>query len=138
MLEASERKHLALSGIQVDYDAIRIEGELRFEEAQLTAIYRRLGTLGADRDAARWYQPGRRAELDRHIDQVLANGRRTRARLDRLRAELERRPQQTRPLSVRADDPLAAFEPSHDRTLLRVPRERPHEHTRDRDFGLER
>ncbi len=138
MLEASQRKHLALSGITVDHDAIRIEEELRREQARLEDIDRRLAALGADREDARWFQSGRRAELDRRIDEVLDNGRRTRGRIDRLRAELEQRPTQTKPLAMRAADPLTEFEPSHERDALRAARERRREQARDRDLGLER
>jgi hypothetical protein len=134
MLEASRGKQLALSRIRADRDEVRIEDEIRREEARLEAIERRLEALGADRETARWYQRGRRADLDRHIDQVRDNRRRTRAAVDRLRAELDERPRQPLPLSMRAGDPLGAFRPSEARTAPRQARER----APDRNLGLER
>jgi hypothetical protein len=138
MLEASRSKHLALNGIHVERDAVWIEEELRREKSRLETIDRRLDALAADRDAARWYQPGRRAELDSHIDEVIDNRRRTRARADRLRDKLEARPTQPKLRSMRAGDPLVAFERSDKGLALSAARERRREQTRDRDLGLER
>ena len=53
-------------------------------------------------------------------------------------AELEQRPAEARPLSVRAVDPLTDFEPTDERDALRAARERRREQARDHDHGLER
>jgi Ti-type conjugative transfer relaxase TraA len=133
MLAASREQHLALNGMKRDHVAERLVGELRCEEACLAGIEQRLKALRDDYRAARWYQRGRRAEVERRIDGALGDRRRSVGEVERLRSELERRPAAREPSCWRATDPLVAFQPS-----ARVTRELRLERTRDHDFGVER
>ncbi len=133
MLAASRAQHLALNGTKPDHGADRLADELRREEARLARIGQQLEAQREEHRDTRWYQRGRRVEVERRIDGALDEQRRSRAQVERLRSELERRQVARQPSCWRASDPLAAFEAS-----ARLTRERRLERSRDRDFGVER
>jgi conjugative relaxase-like TrwC/TraI family protein len=127
MLGESRAQHLALNGIQPD----RLVHEL---QARLDGIEHRLEALRYERDATRWYQSSRRAEVERRIEIANRDRRRTLDDVGRLRAELDRRQVREEPSFQRARDPLAAVERSAGARVPRVGRER----SVDRGVGMER
>jgi conjugative relaxase-like TrwC/TraI family protein len=134
MLEVSRAQHLALNGISTDHRATRLADDLRREETGLAAIEQRLGVLRDKLEAVRWYQSGRRAEVERLFEAAQRDQRLSLGTVEQLRTELERRPTRQEPVCRRAGDPLAAFE----RPTAQAARQRRLERARDRDLGLER
>lgn len=120
-----------------DHHADRLADQLRRETARLAWIEQRLDSLRDEHGDARWYQPGRRAEVERRMEGALAAWRRSRADVERLRSEFERRPPSREPRCWRASDPLAALQPPAE-IARRIARERRLERSLDRDIGLER
>jgi ATP-dependent exoDNAse (exonuclease V) alpha subunit len=134
MLDESRAQHLALEAIQ----AGRFVHELQRAQTRLAGIEQRLETLRDDREATRWYQSGRRAEIDRRIGTANRDLRGALDDVGRLRVELDRLPAREEPSFRRANDPLVAFERSTGVRVSRVSHERRPDRSPHRDHGLER
>lgn len=112
MLEASRAEHLALHGAAEDeLRPLLLE---RIEEtakrvADANGALERLATRRAD---TRWYERGRRAEIDRALADQIGAREQWQEQVDRLVAELAERPEPSRPELWRARDPLARLDPA--------------------------
>jgi Ti-type conjugative transfer relaxase TraA len=112
MLEASRAEHLALHGV--------IQDELRpllleqIEQAASTVgdIDAAIERLGAESAQTRWYERGRRAELDRTVADHRIARERWQHQHDRLVDELAERPNSHPPELWRARDPLTRLDPA--------------------------
>jgi Ti-type conjugative transfer relaxase TraA len=112
MLAASRAEHLALHGvIQDELRPLLLE---RIEETARTvadadAALERLAERRAD---TRWYERGRRAEIDRAVADQLDVREQWQEQVDLLTAELAERPDPDRTELWRARDPLARLDPA--------------------------
>jgi ATP-dependent exoDNAse (exonuclease V) alpha subunit len=129
MLRDSRVERLALHGVAPDHVAERLEEEIRHAGQQLAEADARLVVAHHDREHLRWYDRGRRRDLDLRIQHQLRTRDHWQQRVGRLNRELKARPDVVAPSVARAIDPLESFQ--------RAP-ERVRRQQRQRDIGLER
>ena len=134
MLEDSRAEYLALHGVVQDGLRPLLREQIEQAASNVGDIDDAIERLGAQRAGTRWYERGRRAEIDRAVAEDCIARDRWQYEHDRLVAELAERPDPSRPELWRARDPLARLDPAA---------ELGHEHarhrslTRDDGFGMD-
>ena len=112
MLEASRAEHLALHGVIEDELRPLLREQIEQAASNVGDIDAAIERLGAQRAGTRWYERGRRAEIDRAVADHRIARERWQHQHDRLTAELAERPDPHRPELWRARDPLARLDPA--------------------------
>jgi len=132
MLEASRAEHLAMHG--ASHDELRPVLLEQIEQAakSVTHVDAAIETLTVRRAGTRWYEPARRAKLDRAVAEHRTTREQRQHQLDRLTAELAEHPDPHRPSLWCAHDPLARLGPS---AALGREHTRQRALTRDDDLG---
>ncbi len=128
MLEASRAEYLALHGVVQDGLRPLLREQIEQAASNVGDIDDAMERLGAQRAGTRWYERGRRAEVDRAVADHLGAREQWQDQLDRLTAELAERPDSSRPELWRAHDPLARLDPAA---------ELGREHARQRSLALD-
>jgi hypothetical protein len=134
MLDASRAEHLALHGAAEDeLRPLLLEriDETATTVADADAVLER---LAARRAQTRWYERGRRAEIDRAIVDQFGVREQWQQQVDRLTAELADRPDARRPELWCARDPLARLDPAAE---LGREHARHRSLSRDDDLGMD-
>ena len=109
MLDDSRAEHLALHGLTLDQVAEAVGEDLDRARAELDEVETRLAALHDERDQTRWYQRGRREEIDGVLAGHVRAQSHWRERVDELQQQLAERPEPPEPPGLwRAADPLAA------------------------------
>jgi hypothetical protein len=112
MLEASRAEYLALHGVVEDGLRPLLREQIEQAASNVGDISDAIERLGAQRAGTRWYERGRRAEIDRAVADDRIARERWQHEHDRLVAELAERPDPSRPELWRARDPLARLDPA--------------------------
>jgi hypothetical protein len=132
MLEASRAEHLALHGVIQDELRPLLREQIEQAASNVGDIDDAIERLRAQRAGTRWYERGRRAEIDCAVaDDRIARDR-WQHEHDRLVAELAERPDPYRPELWRARDPLARLDPTAEQVRERA---RQRSLARDDDLG---
>ena len=112
MLQASRAEHLALHGMAEDELLPVLREQIEKAASNVGNIDATLDRLEVERAGTRWYERGRRGEIDRAVADHLGARERWQGQHDRLTAELGERPDPDRPELWRARDPLARLDPA--------------------------
>jgi hypothetical protein len=134
MLEASRAEHLALHGAIEDELQPLLREQIEQAASNVCDIEATLERLGVERAGTRWYDRGRRGEIDRAVADHLDARERWQEQHDRLTAELADRPDPRRPELWRGRDPLARSDPAAE---LGREHARQRSLARDDDLGMD-
>lgn len=109
MLDDSRAEHLALHGLNRDHVSEALADDLDRAHTDLDEVEQRLAALHDEREQTRWYERGRRAEIESIIEGHTRAQTYWRGRIDDLHERLDDRPPPAEPPSLwRAADPLSA------------------------------
>jgi hypothetical protein len=134
MLESSRAEHLALHGVIEDELRPRLREQIEQAASNVGDIDAAIERLEAQRAGTRWHERGRRAEIDRAVAHQLGAREQSQKQVDRLTAELAKRPDRARPELWCARDPLARLDPAAE---LGREHARHRSLTRDDGFGID-
>ena len=129
MLAKSGAKHLASSAASHDDRRDSVADELEHAQRRSARSGSELNALRVEHVQTRWYQRGRRADVEKLIGNCIRDQRVWRSETLRLTNELAQRPSPRQPELRRGRDPLAELAPAHE--LERAS-------SREHDIGLER
>jgi Ti-type conjugative transfer relaxase TraA len=133
MLKASRAEHLALHGVAEDEPRPLLREQIEQAASSVGDIDAAIERLEAQRAETRWYERGRRTEIDRVLADHFGARERWDHGHDRLVAEYAERPEPNRPELWRARDPLARLDPAAE-----LAREHTRQRTLARDDGFGR
>jgi len=113
MLRDSRAEHLAIHGAAPDHLRPRLEEQLEQANAHLGICGVEIEDLERQREQTRWFERGRRAELDRIVEGHRAAGDHWQREVDRITTQLVMRPEPRLPELWCARDPMAKLEPEN-------------------------
>ena len=134
MLEASRAEYLALHGVVQDGLRPLLREQIEQATSNVGDIDDAIERLGSQRAGTRWYERGRRAEIDRALVDQFGTREQWQEQVDRLTAELADRPDPRQPELWCARDPLARLDPAAE---LGRAHARERSLTRDDGFGMD-
>ena len=111
LLRGSRAEHLAIHGAAPDHLRPRLDEQLELARRELGVCGSRLAELEEQRESTRWFERGRRAELDRITKSHRAARDHWQREADRLSEQITLRPPPHEPELWRARDPLDTLEP---------------------------
>ncbi len=111
MLRDSRAEQLATPGARRQQLRPRRDEQLELASTNLGDCDLQLSELEDQRERTRWFERGRRAELDRLIESHRGARDRWQREVHRITAEIIRRPEPRQPELWRARDPLSKLEP---------------------------
>jgi conjugative relaxase-like TrwC/TraI family protein len=111
LLRDSRAEHLAIHGATPDHLRPRLDEQLELATRELGICGSRLADLEQQRNGTRWFERGRRAELDRIEDGHRAARDHWQSETDRLSKQIALRPIPHEPEMWRARDPMRKLEP---------------------------
>jgi Ti-type conjugative transfer relaxase TraA len=112
MLETSRAEHLALHDVIEDELRPLLREQIEQTASNVCDIDAAIERLGTQRAGTRWYERGRRAEIDRALADHRIARERWQHQHDRFATELAERPHAAGPELWRARDPLARLDPA--------------------------
>lgn len=111
MLRYSRAEHLAMHGAAPDHRKPRLDVRLEQAASELDICDLRLADLEEERGRTRWFERGRRAELDRVIESHRAGRDHWRSEVELVTKQIAGRPQPREPELWRGRDPMSKVEP---------------------------